>query len=321
MEESIIGFPEQFSFHPVIENADALRPAEHFILCGMGGSHLAAGLIKLYDPTLNLSVHYDYALPQYPHAKLKEGLLIASSFSGNTVETIDFAQKAFDQKLNLIIIASGGKLLEFAKINNIPYIALPAVRIQPRNAVGYSLLALAEATSNKMLLNTLWGMRGNLDAMRFKQDGEMLAEKLQGKVPVIYSSNNNHSLAYNWKIKFNETAKIPAFFNMFPELNHNELAGFDTTEEKKALMRPFHFIFLRDSNDHPAIIKRMDIAKDLYLTRGFDVEEVMLTGSHVLEKAFNSIFLADWTAFSLASFYGVDPEQVPLIEEFKSLIA
>lgn len=321
MEEAIIGFPEQFSFHPAVENAGLLRASESFVMCGMGGSHLAAGLIKLFDPTLDLSVHYDYALPQYPQEKLEASLLIASSFSGNTAETIDFAQKAFDQKLNLIIVASGGTLLTFAKSNNIPYIALPAARIQPRNAVGYSLLALAEATGNKMLLNTLWGMGGNLDPLQFKDKGEELARNLEGKIPVIYSSNGNHSIAYNWKIKFNETTKIPAFFNMFPELNHNELAGFDTTEEKKSLMHPFHFIFLRDSGDHPSISKRMDVTKELFQSRGFDVEEIALSGGSPLEKAFNSILLADWTSLALARFYGVDPEKVPLIEEFKILIA
>ena len=320
MVESIRSFSEQLSYAPVIENVSNVKEASSFILCGMGGSHLSAGLLKLYDPTIDLSVHYDYGLPSYSLTKLRDSLLIASSYSGNTAETIDFAKKAFSEKLNLIIVASGGKLLAFARENDIPFISLPALNIQPRNALGYSLLALAKATSNGKLIATLSELKSKLNPGAFEKDGKELALKLQGKIPIIYTSNVNHSLAYNWKIKFNETAKIPAFFNMFPELNHNELSGFDVVENTRPLSKPFHFIFLRDTADYPAINERMDITKSLYLKYEFEVEDISFIGGTILEKAFNSIFLADWTTLCLARFYDVDPERVPLIEEFKTLL-
>ncbi|MEK7179869.1 MAG: bifunctional phosphoglucose/phosphomannose isomerase [Patescibacteria group bacterium] len=318
MEESIRNFSKQLSYVPVIENASAIKEANSFVLCGMGGSHLSAGLLKLYDARINLSVHYDYGLPESPN--LKESLLIASSYSGNTAETIDFAQKAFTEELDLIVITSGGKLLSFAQENAIPYIALPSLNIQPRNAIGYSLLALAKAAGNISLISTLSQLEKVLNPGEFENQGKEIALKLQGKIPIIYSSNINHSLAYNWKIKFNETTKIPAFFNMFPELNHNELSGFDSIESTKNLSRPFHFIFLEDENDYIEVRKRMEITKNLFLEQGFSVESLTLVGENVLERAFNSIFLADWVAFHLAQKYGVDPESVPLIEKFKTLL-
>lgn len=318
MEESIRNFSKQLSYIPVIENVSNLKKTDSFIFCGMGGSHLAVGLLKLYDPTINLSVHYDYGLPSYQ--KLKDSLLIASSYSGNTAETIDFAEKAFKEGLNLIIITSGGKLLSFAREHAVPYIALPSVNIQPRVAIGYSLLALAQAIGNESLLNALSQLGGKLKPLEFENQGKEIASRLEGKIPVIYTSNVNHSLAYNWKIKFNETAKVPAFFNMFPELNHNELSGFDSVENTENLSSSFHFIFLEDENDHPQVRKRMEVTKNIFLEKGFSVESLTLTGESVLERTFNSIFLADWTAIHLAKIYGTEPEQVPLIEKFKTLL-
>lgn len=320
MEEAIRNFPEQLSFNPVIENKWAFRPKDSFILCGMGGSHLAAGYLKLYDPQVRLLVHYDYGLPPLPDAVLKNSLLIASSYSGNTAETVDFAKQALEKRFDLFVIASGGTLIDFARQNNIAYILLPQSDIQPRDAVGYSLIALAKATSNDFLLNTLWGLKTNLNPSAWEEKGRALAENLLGKVPIIYASNTNHSLAYNWKIRFNETAKIPSFFNMFPELNHNELSGFDIVVLTKELSRNFAFIFLKDNTDHPAILERMDLTRGLYQDRGFVVEMVELSGANPLEKAFNSLFFAGWTSFFLAQAYKVNPDKAPLIDQFKTLL-
>jgi len=110
---------------------------------------------------------------------------------------------------------------------------------------------------------------------------------------VIYSSKRNVAVAYNWKIKFNETGKIPAFYNVFPELNHNEMTGLDVREATKELSKNFHFIFLKDETDHPKIQTRMDITKKLYEDRGLAVEILQLQGNDIFHKIFSTLFFCD----------------------------
>jgi len=149
------------------------------------------------------------------------------------------------------------------------------------------------------------------------QKGEALSRRLRGKVPVIYSSSRNLPIAYNWKIKFNETGKIPAFTNRFPELNHNEMTGFDGKWKGGDILS---FVFLEDEFDDPRILKRMEATKKMYEDRKLEVITVKLEGEDVFHRIFQTLLIADWAALYLAKFYEVDPENVPMVEEFKNLI-
>jgi glucose/mannose-6-phosphate isomerase len=160
----------------------------------------------------------------------------------------------------------------------------------------------------------------NWSSEGLEPEGRELASRLNGKVPLIYSSEANYSIAYNWKIKFNETGKIPAFYNVVPELNHNEMNGFDVVDRTRELSANFNFIFLRDSDDYSQIQKRFDVLKKLYTSRGLGVIEVPLSGTNPIEKMVRSLALADWTAVAIAEQYGLESEQVPMVEEFKRLI-
>jgi len=159
-----------------------------------------------------------------------------------------------------------------------------------------------------------------LKPREFEAQGKELAKKLKNKVPVIYASEANYALAYNWKIKLNETGKIPAFYNVFPELNHNEMTGFDVKDSSRHLSRNFIFFLLRDKNDHPKIQKRMAILKKLYEDRGLPMVTLELKGKNKFHKIFSSLVLADWIAYYTAKQYSLEPEQVPMVEEFKKLI-
>lgn len=321
MEQSIENIAAQFLFEPVVENENKLRPADGYVVGGMGGSHLSAGILKIIDPTLDLHIHQGYGLPGPQTTWFKNALYIASSYSGNTEETLDFAQTAHEQKYNLAVISTGGKLIEFAQKNSIPYILLPQGDIQPRVALGFSLLALAKLTHGDETVSEFKNIGSKLDAMRWKEVGIALADEFKGAIPVIYSSRQNFALAYSWKIKFNETAKIPAFYNVLPELNHNEMNGFDAVGSTKKFSKDFHFILLEDSADNPKIMRRMEVLKKVYEDRGHSVKIVSVVGHSPLEKVFNSLILADWTALSLAKEYGVEPQAVPMVEEFKKLIS
>jgi glucose/mannose-6-phosphate isomerase len=322
MEEAIKKFATQFNFDPEIQNSEKFKPAQSFVLAGMGGSHLSAGLLKMANPDLDLYIHRDYGLPALSHKKFASSLFIASSYSGNTEEVLDFVQKAHDKNYSVAVVALGGSLIDFAKKNNLPYIQLPDVGLEPRSALGFSLVALAKLTNNTKLLSDLRALSLHINPLKMEEAGKELAKKMAGKVPIIYSSRANISLAYNWKIKFNETGKIPAFYNIFPELNHNEMTSFDVIDSTKDLSKNFHFIFLKDNHDHPKVIKRMDTTKKLLEDRNFTVSVLEIGRSDSFwENVFNLLLLADWTALYISNAYGTEAEAVPMIEEFKKLIS
>src|SRR3989338_6493347 len=282
MEEVIKSFHTQFAWKPVVVNGEKLPKAKKFILDGMGGSHLAADVLRAYKPELDLLVFSDYGVPALSPARLKDALFIASSFSGNTEEVLDFAEQAFARKLPLAVIAKRGKLILFARKHAIPYVELPPTKIQPRSGLGFQMLALAALLQDASLSKELSQLASVLKPDKLEGKGEALAGALRGKVPVVYSSARNNAVAYNWKIKFNETGKIPAFYNVIPEMNHNEMTGFDVISATAGLSRKLHFIFLTDTADHPQNQKRMRVTKKMYEKRGLSVTEVPLEGQTTL---------------------------------------
>ncbi|OHA62228.1 MAG: bifunctional phosphoglucose/phosphomannose isomerase [Candidatus Wildermuthbacteria bacterium RIFCSPHIGHO2_12_FULL_45_9] len=321
MEETIRNFPKQFEYNPVIENEAKLQRTGKYLLCGMGGSHLQGDIFQSVLPGFDLSVYQDYGLPCWPEEALKKTLIIASSYSGNTEETVSGFQEALEKGYSLVVISTGGKLLEMAKEKGIPYVQIPDTGIQPRSALGFTFKALAKVVGRDDLVRQAGELAGILKPDVLEQEGKELIKHFEGKIPLIYGSNRNYAIAYNWKIKFNETGKIPAFYNIFPELNHNEMNGFDVTERTKELTNAFFFFFIRDAEDHPRIQKRIAVLHEQLYQRGFPVMLIDLEGSSRLERIFSCLLLADWLAFYIAKFYGRDPEKVPMIEEFKKMMS
>lgn len=317
MQNAIQNFHKQFSYEPVISNRSPLT-ASHYFLIGMGGSHLAADLALVWNPILPLTIVSDYGLPA---GVTKKDLVIASSYSGNTEETIDGLKIALKKKLPVVVIAVGGKLIELAKKYHLPYVQLPNTGIQPRSALGFSLRALLKIIGDEKGLRESTLLARTLKPADFEKFGKALAKKLRNCIPVIYASRRNFAIAYNWKIKLNETGKIPAFYNVLPELNHNEMNGFDVQSSTKHLCDKFYFIFLKDKNDHPRVQKRFTILEQLYRKRGLPVEAIELKGKNPFEKMFASLILADWISVFIAEHYKLESEQVPMVEEFKKLMA
>jgi len=319
MEEAIRNFNTQFEWKPVVANAQKLPKASTFVVGGMGGSHLSADLLSVYAPSLDIYVHRDYGIPA--HVDGADALYIASSYSGNTEETLDFAIAALKKGYAVATVSVGGKLLEFAKANDLPHIVIPDTHIQPRCALGFAMVALAKLIGDETLLRELATLSEVLKPEELREAGKKLSESLRSAVPVVYASAGNTAVAYNWKIKLNETGKIPAFYNVLPELNHNEMTGFDITGSTEGLSRRFHFLFLSDTDDHPQTQKRMKVTRKLYEDRGLRTTEVALWGHSKLERIFTSLLIADWTALHISEVYGTEAEQVPMVEEFKRLIA
>jgi len=316
MKEQILDFAEQFRWEPIIENAGKMPKADRFLVCGMGGSALSGDLLKVFSPKTRISVHRDYGLPEIDGGTF----VIASSYSGNTEETLDAYSTALKSGRPLVAIASGGKLLEMAQKDGVSYIQIPPTGIQPRMALGYGCLALLEIIGNERTLKEMKESGVTLDPAGLENKGQEVAERIRDKIPVIYSSARNGPIAYVWKIKFNETGKIPAFCNILSELNHNEMTGFDVKDATRHLSERFHFIFLRDDTDHPQIQKRMAVLERLYGVRGLPVASYQLQGKSLIHKLFSALLVADWAAYYTAEAYGLESEQVPMVEEFKKEI-
>jgi glucose/mannose-6-phosphate isomerase len=251
---------------------------------------------------------------------LKKYLIIANSYSGNTEEVISGLEMALKNKLNIVVIATGGQLITIAKNKNLPYIQIPDWQIQPRQAIGLNLRALLVAMGENKMLQESFQLSKSLKASAQQASGKKMADQLYNRVPIIYASRQNTSLAFTWKIKFNENTKIPAFYNVIPELNHNEMTGFDRQDATQKLSDNFSIIYLEDKNDHPGIIKRFKIIKNLYNKEKLQQISVKLGGQNRWQAIFANMLIADWTSLYLAEKYHLDPTPVPMVENFKKLL-
>ena len=334
MEKAIKDFAKQFSFKPVIKNVGALPRGRNnkgkYLLIGMGGSHLSADVLKCLRPGHHLVIHSDYGLPPMSAAHLKEHLVILSSYSGNTEEEIDAFHAGRRAKLNMAVIAAGGALLELAKEHGVPYIVLPETGIQPRMALGFGMLSILALMGRGREIKALGKLSAKLHPGLHEKAGREIAKALRGSVPVFYSSARNEAVAKNWKIKFNETGKVPAFYNILPEMDHNEMTGFsagggpasggDAVSKSRQLSKNFRIVLLRDSSDHPRVKKRFDIMEKILKKRGLSVLRSDFGGKTREERVFGSLLTADWAAYHTALGYGAEPEQVPMVEEFKKMM-
>jgi glucose/mannose-6-phosphate isomerase len=287
----------------------------NIIICGMGGSSIAGQILESYAeiPIYNTQ---GYDLPKHVN---NNSLIFIVSYSGNTEESLSCYKAARRNNHNIIAFSTGGKLLEHARNEKIPYIELPK-GLQPRNAIAYLFFPML-----KILENSEWiepqesEVKSLIQALKdtsFEYKAMDLADKLVDKLPVIYSSEKYYPVAYRWKCEINENSKVPAFCNKFPELNHNELNGYVNYNSVKI---PVHIIILKAEDDHRRVQKRMDITKKLIkkmIGDKISFTELSIKGDK-LSRYFTTIYLGDLVSYYLALKYATDPTPVDIIEEFK----
>lgn len=301
------------------------QPVENVVVAGMGGSALAAQFVPTWPA---LSVPYeivrDYHIPAYVGSKT---LFIASSYSGNTEETLAALAEAEAKHAYIMVITSGGKLAETARVKNYPYFVIPS-GLQPRMAVFYNFVALIELFEAMRLIPAnskveLAKARDYLarhvkdwraDVPTSQNRAKQLALDLVGKSPVIYAGHNLFPAAYKWKININENAKNVAWCNQYPEFNHNEFIGWSSHPIDKV----YAVINLRSSFDNPRIARRMDISKKLLGGRMPEPMEILAEGHTLLEQLLWVVMLGDFVSVYLALLNGLDPLPVQLVEKLKS---
>ena len=193
--DDIKNYAKQFDYEPKVENAGKLKKASKFVVVGMGGSHLAADILKDWHPELELDIiiHSNYGLPALREKDLKERLVILSSYSGGTEETIDAFNAARAKHLNIAIVAARGKLINLAQKFKVPYVQMPDLHMQPRMATGLSLKAILALIGEKTWLAEAKELATLLHTAREEHRGRDLAKRLHGTVPVIYASDRNRA--------------------------------------------------------------------------------------------------------------------------------
>ncbi len=302
------------------------RAIENIIITGMGGSALAALVLKVWlkdDLTKSFDIVRSYDLPNYVSPGT---LVIASSYSGNTEETVSALHEAEARGAQVAVIASGGKLIDEANEKDIAHVVMPG-GVQPRMALLYNLRGIVALLINFKLidaakLDEVAALEGWLESesknwassvMTDQNYAKQLALQMVGKTPVFYGGPLTAPVAYKWKISLNETSKNMAFWNEYSEFNHNEFMGWTSHPIEK----PFGVFDLISNFEHPQILKRFALSDQLLSGLRPKATTIQLTGDTLLAQLLWGCILADFVSFYVAMLNNVDPTPVVLIEKLK----
>ena len=299
------------------------------VLSGMGGSAIAGDIVRSHiigRIRIPFLVQRHYNLPGYVNEKT---LVICSSYSGNTEETLSAYDDAVSKGAKLVVMTTGGKLGAKASADGVPVARIPN-GMPPRAALGYSVAPLLTIISRLGLCDQVEQdlgraaevMRDHLKRYIHENNDNpalALAKKIHGTVPVIYAGQDHlDAVAWRFKGQISENAGCLAFVNVFPEFNHNELVGWD---ELYGLHKKFTIIMLRDSDDHPRIKARMDIVSQYLESRGYKVVNLQVEDGRGLTKIFLWIQYVDFISYYLALLNGVDPTPVEAIDYLKGKLS
>ncbi len=297
------------------------RGVERVVIAGMGGSAFPGDLLRLHTDPLGLDVQVarDYTIP---HRLDAQTLVIAASYSGNTEETLSALADARQRGAQVITLSAGGRLAEVAARDGLPSVVLskPTPTFQPRAATGFFLGALAAILENADLLpGGVAAMVATGEALRahtaIEGAAQALAHSLDGRIPVLYATHPFGIVARVAKIKLNENAKVPAFFNEIPELNHNEMVGYTR------LTGPFTAVMIEDSAAPARQQQRVATTVATLEANGVHVVRVpLVAGETPLVQALAALYLFDFASCALADLNGVDPNPVAMVEDFKQAL-
>lgn len=305
-----------------ISNINATE-ISNIIVSGLGGSAISADLMRNFlgdELSVPYIVNRNYNLPKFAN---KNTLFIASSYSGNTEETISALHQAIKLGCKIVCITTGGEVEEIARMNNLSCIKVQP-GFQPRYALGLSFFSLLKvfqeiklignqnSVVEKILSN--WKTNGS----KFTKEGNeaiTFAESLVGFIPVIYSvSDSTNSVGYRFKCQVNENAKLHAFHHEIPEMNHNEIIGWESYQEKQ-----FHakIVNIVDETYHSQIQKRFSILKDIFSKTGVEIISIKSNEENFKVRLLDLIYLADWISYYLGVLRGFDPSEIDNIHTLK----
>lgn len=325
MDELVSAFPRQLRDAAVIGQQIRLRTPQqairNVIVTGLGGSGIGGTMLaQLAEPELKVPVivNKDYQLPAFAGT---DSLIIVSSYSGNTEETLSALDLAVASGAYVVCICSGGKVAETAREKNLDLVLIPG-GMPPRACLGYSFVQLLFILHRLDLTGDCFTSDIDAAAALLEQEQASieaealaLAEKTANQLPVLYAEAHYEGVAIRWRQQINENGKMLCWHHVLPEMNHNELVGWTVKHPNTVVL------ILRNSDDHPRTQHRMEFTKGLVESLCKQVIEIWSKGETALQRTLYLVHLGDWLSVKLAELRKVDAMEVRVIDRLKSELA
>lgn len=323
MDQLILEFPDQLKEALEIGRAATFtapeHPIQHIVVAGMGGSGIGANFCIEFtaeECKLPFAVAKGYRLPGHVN---EHTLVICSSYSGNTEETLECFEDAIARKAKVVVIASGGKLLAKAREHGLDHIAIPAGKPSPRACLGYSFVQQLFVLKGFGIVSdkAINAVEGSIALLReeqndLRQRARALATGLHGKTPILYATDRNEPILVRLRQQINENAKVLCWHHSFPEMCHNELVGWREQNGH------FAVLIFRDRDDYVRNQARIDICKAVFEEYAEAILEVWSKGENLVERSMYLVHLGDWISWYLAELRGVDAVEVKAIDFLKN---
>jgi glucose/mannose-6-phosphate isomerase len=293
------------------------KPVTNVLITGLGGSGIGGSIIAQVvqqEVKVPIVVNKDYFIPAFVN---ENTLVIASSYSGNTEETIAALASAMQHGATVVCVTSGGKILEWAQSNGMDHIVIPG-GMPPRACLAYSLTQLFYVLHGFGLIGD--GFKSDMESALQLLDHEeehicaeayYLAEKLHRKVPVIYSQADFEAVCIRFRQQINENSKMLCWHHALPEMNHNELVGWTTPNDKLAV------VFFRNESDYERTVARINLTKQIVSKYTPYVFEVYSKGQSILQRSLYLIHFGDWVSWYLSEIRNIDATEVKVIDFLK----
>lgn len=308
------------------------KDIQNIVFAGLGGSAIGADIIKVFlqnELTVPVVVCRNYTLPNFVG---KKTLLFCSSYSGNTEETLSAFEGGLKKGANIITMGSGGKIKELSIKNGFKHVTIPP-GYPPRTATGYmSITVLAILTKLGLIKDKekeVMDLYSELSDLRDKEIGvdipsdknisKKLAASIFNKYCVVYgTSDSTEAVSVRWRGQLAENSKALASSHVLPEMNHNEIVGWEFPKE---VLKNIKVIMLRDKSDHKRTQMRIDISKAIIKESGAEIFEVERGGTSLLARTFSLIYIGDFVSFYLAILNNIDPTPVKRVDYLKAQLA
>ena len=301
----------------------------NMIVCGMGGSAIGGDVLRVFAELrarIPIAVNRGYSLPGYAGPGT---LVVVMSYSGNTEESLSAYDEARRRRTQLVVVTSGGALLDRAEADGVPAAIIPG-GLAPRCALGYLFFPLLMIAARLDILDIEQSaLQSALATLEFNtreyaayddvtNKAIEIAERLRGRLPVLYGAQAGlDAVLQRWRCQIEENAKMLAYSNVFPEMNHNEIVGWELNPD---LLRRIAVVVLHDRADHPQIRRRITVTLDIIRPHAADIIEVYADEEQPLARILGLICLGDWVSFYLAMTSSVDPYPIVNIDRLKKAL-
>jgi glucose/mannose-6-phosphate isomerase len=323
MNELIAKFPKQLVEAMQIGEAAELTPHHlpvyKVYVAGLGGSGIGANFVQEFireESKVPYNVGKGYSIPKYVD---ENTLAICSSYSGNTEETLHSFNQMLETGAKIVIISSGGKLIEEAKSRNLDYIQVPGNWPSPRACLGYSVIQQLYVMYRLGFISDKFvsELKSAIDLIKYDQEdiqasAKKVADRIYNKIPIIYTTDRTEAVAVRLRQQINENAKMLCWHHVVPEMNHNELVGWTEKHNDMAV------IYLRNQDDLKRNQVRIKINQEIISKYTDTIIDIYSKGNSLIEKSMYLVHLGDWISWYLSVHKNVDAIQIDVIDYLKS---